>query len=870
MGAVSESVGLLFKMRVDQGNVRQSFSDFKNDLEKLDVASRNSGSVLERLGHSAGLSAQQFDDFRVGTLAAVAGIGALVGIASTAAVGLFSLAKSSAEYGSAIFDASEKTNLGAETLSALKYAADTSGSSFENISKSVSKFAVLIGDAKNGNDKAIVTLRQYGITSRETQGALEQAITAIAQMKDADQQAAAAKTLFKDKTGEILPVIKSFSGDLPKLISELRKLGLVMSDEDARASDQFGDSLDTLSKQAAAAGRVFIGPLMRDITTSMGNISTSLSKNQTAVKQWGDSLATTLRGLKNVSSEVYSFMQTRPGAALSMFVFGNWIALNNALQAAAGPPPPLGVPVPQDFGMKKFDPQGLSHLLPTPKQGPTSYGLTDEEKQAVEDRAKAREEAFKKELAARSKQNALFLEAERNTYRGMNDQWEKAFLEGSETREAYQAAAINNVLAYEQKVKALLANALQIDSTGKSGTELENIKFENTASLTALSREVAAEKAGIEKNLTASIKKETDERKQIATDAARDELSNAQSQGALLLAMLQSQRAAGLITETTYAMQVGKIKMDLLAKALKLEQSEARRQDIENEIARQAVENSDSVIEAIKKEGAQYLELLEIQEKRKKATELVLPSPGMDKPIPVNEDGMPVFDAYGNSINYAADAIDRLKKSWDELKATMEASVGMTNIIGTLGQLAIDFGMNMANAVGQSVAAWALYGESIGKSLRKALAAQLAHIAAVAVVNALYATALGFLRLAQWDFAGAAMAFKSAAIWAIVGGVAAISAKGVAGEAFKQQTNSASGRTATGQGSGGGGGVFSSQSDQVIEQSRNSPGGSGRGFLAKLAAEVKLVLNTDGIFDVIGDNVRRSGKMRTIILEAAG
>jgi len=215
------------------------------------------------------------------------------------AVGIFNLTKEASDYGSAIYDATQKTGQSAEVMSALQYAADQSGSSLEAISGSVSKFTVLVGQANQGNEKANKTLTDYGITARTASGALAQAVQAIANERDATLQAAAAKDLFKDKTGQILPVIKSFDGNLPALMDKLKKLGLLMSDEDARAADQFGDTLQDLQKQAAGVGREFAYALMPYVTSAMSSISQSMVGNQGIAAAWGRGVGEVISGVAN-------------------------------------------------------------------------------------------------------------------------------------------------------------------------------------------------------------------------------------------------------------------------------------------------------------------------------------------------------------------------------------------------------------------------------------------------------------------------------------------------------------------------------------------------------------------------------------------
>jgi len=61
-----------------------------------------------------------------------------------------------------------------------------------------------------------------------------------------------------------------------------------------------------------------------------------------------------------------------------------------------------------------------------------------------------------------------------------------------------------------------------------------------------------------------------------------------------------------------------------------------------------------------------------------------------------------------------------------------------------------------------------------------ALAATLQSIAAEAMIQAIYATAIGFLRLAQHDYVAAGQAFTAAAVFGSVGVAAAVAGKAVA------------------------------------------------------------------------------------------
>lgn len=80
---------------------------------------------------------------------------------------------------------------------------------------------------------------------------------------------------------------------------------------------------------------------------------------------------------------------------------------------------------------------------------------------------------------------------------------------------------------------------------------------------------------------------------------------------------------------------------------------------------------------------------------------------------------------------------------------------------------------NFAQGMGTTIALSTVYSKSVEEAMTRALKATVASIVAESVVQALRSLGLGFYLLALSDFAGAANAFESAAIWGTVGGVAA-------------------------------------------------------------------------------------------------
>jgi hypothetical protein len=109
---------------------------------------------------------------------------------------------------------------------------------------------------------------------------------------------------------------------------------------------------------------------------------------------------------------------------------------------------------------------------------------------------------------------------------------------------------------------------------------------------------------------------------------------------------------------------------------------------------------------------------------------------------------------------------------------------------------------SFGQAMGQNIAAAIVYKKSIGEAMRTAAAESLAALSARALTEAIFATAYGFILLAQRDFTGASQAFTAAAMFGSVGVAAAVAGRAIA----PSQAGAAAGRAET-SGAGAAGGV---------------------------------------------------------------
>lgn len=318
MTSGESTIGILFRIKAETDDANKKIDETGDKTDRLaNLFSKLAGSdVSEKL---SGLT------LIAGGVAA--GIGAVAGAAVAGGTALFALAEKASEAGSEIYDASQKTGLGAETLSSLKYAADEAGSSLEAISGGVTKFSKLVAEAAEGSKEAKKKIEAFGLDPQKAiddlDGSLAKVFERIAKVENPIVATKMATDAFGKSGADLIPVIKSFDGDMAGLIARAKELGVVLTDEDAAAADEFGDTLDDLKKQAGGAATQFSLGFMPAVTTAMREISGAAADNKKVWREWGEDVGyVLLRFVRGV----------RVAAAAAKDLFsGNYSATNTLI-----------------------------------------------------------------------------------------------------------------------------------------------------------------------------------------------------------------------------------------------------------------------------------------------------------------------------------------------------------------------------------------------------------------------------------------------------------------------------------------------------------------------------------------------------------
>jgi hypothetical protein len=207
----------------------------------------------------------------------ISGVFATLGVSLSAgafAVGIKRMIDGLEELGAA----SKKSGVAVETLSALKYAAEQSETSFESLQGGLKFLNRTLAEAQRGSREAANELARFGITAgTDTRTALLQIADVFSRLPDGAQKAEAAIKLFGRAGTELIPLLNQGRAGIEGLMREAERLGVVVSGDVTEAADKFNDTLGAIKGAASGFGIALtsqmLGPL-QSIATAMKDAAT--------------------------------------------------------------------------------------------------------------------------------------------------------------------------------------------------------------------------------------------------------------------------------------------------------------------------------------------------------------------------------------------------------------------------------------------------------------------------------------------------------------------------------------------------------------------------------------------------------------------
>jgi hypothetical protein len=204
-------------------------------------------------------------------------------------------AKVFADMGSELVDMSQRTGVSVEALSALGFAAAQSGSDLATVETGIKKMQKGLTAAALGSESANEALGLLNLTLKDLDDLspdeqFKLIADRLSKIEDPTIRAALAMEMFGRSGTDLLPLFAGGAAGIEELEAQAKKLGMVMSTEDAQAAESFGDQLDALwmvmKKAVATIGSALV-PVLSDvvkwITDSVVSVSAWLKANKDLV-----------------------------------------------------------------------------------------------------------------------------------------------------------------------------------------------------------------------------------------------------------------------------------------------------------------------------------------------------------------------------------------------------------------------------------------------------------------------------------------------------------------------------------------------------------------------------------------------------------
>jgi hypothetical protein len=201
--------------------------------------------------------------------------GLIVGIGGAIAAPFAYAIKKFEETGGAIDDMAQRTKMGAESLSALKFVADASGQSLESVEGVIVRISKMMMDAKRGVDKAKAGFTGLGLSVKELNNMnaddrFNAIVKALNNIEDPMKRAEAAMKFFgPGLSGSILAIAENFD----KLKNTAKEMGLILSSKDIETAAKLGESFDVLVASFDAAVMALGAELAPEIEKTIKDIS---------------------------------------------------------------------------------------------------------------------------------------------------------------------------------------------------------------------------------------------------------------------------------------------------------------------------------------------------------------------------------------------------------------------------------------------------------------------------------------------------------------------------------------------------------------------------------------------------------------------
>lgn len=288
-------------------------------------ATKETAKHIDGIKKSASLVGKQFK-FLSGPIKAlkVAMIGSVAGTIPA----MMMLAKNTAASGDQFDKLSQKSGISAKTLSQWSHAANMSGVSTEQFGANILKLNQQMAAAAQGNKAAQLAFKRAGVSIRDSAGKMKTADQVLLEMSktfkkmpEGIYKSDLAMAVFGKSGADMIPLLQGGSDAIQDLIKQSDELGMTFSNDEAKASAEFCDSLDVLKKSAKGLVNTIGKQLIPVITPLLQSMAKWISANR-----------------ELISAKVGEFLEEFKAALpqIKNFLTGVFTGINNTATAMGG------------------------------------------------------------------------------------------------------------------------------------------------------------------------------------------------------------------------------------------------------------------------------------------------------------------------------------------------------------------------------------------------------------------------------------------------------------------------------------------------------------------------------------------------------
>ncbi|HOX55211.1 MAG TPA: hypothetical protein PLC32_07190 [Candidatus Omnitrophota bacterium] len=224
-------------------------------------------------------------------------ITAITAISTAIAVSI----KKTIDYADELVKTSQSLGIPVEALSKLKYAADLSGVSFDELKSAVVKMGKATSENASFFKALGVEINNTDGSVRNSYDILSDLSEVISRMPDGIDKTNIIIKLFGKNAANLVPLLNSGKKGLKELASEAEKLGIVIDSNTALAAENFNDNMERL----ASVSKGLITSFTSGIIPTLANLTEGISGSAEALasfRQAGQDVATILVTLVNTGT----------------------------------------------------------------------------------------------------------------------------------------------------------------------------------------------------------------------------------------------------------------------------------------------------------------------------------------------------------------------------------------------------------------------------------------------------------------------------------------------------------------------------------------------------------------------------------------